>query len=63
LPKEAKPSNGKKIAFSANGAASTGGQHEEECRSIHAYHPKLKSIWIKNLHIKPDTLKLIEKIS
>jgi len=29
----------KKIAFSANGADSTGGQHVEECRSIHAYHP------------------------
>jgi len=39
LTKEPKPSNGKKKAFSANGAGSTGGQHVEECRSIHAYHP------------------------
>jgi len=34
-----KPSNGKKIAFLSNGAGSTGGQHVEECRLIHAYHP------------------------
>jgi len=34
-----KPPNGKKIAFSANGAGSTGGQYVEECRLIHAYHP------------------------
>jgi len=39
LTKEPKPSNGKKIAFSANGAGSTGGQHVEECRSTHADHP------------------------
>jgi len=30
LKKDPKPSNGKKIAFSANGAGSTGGQHVEE---------------------------------
>jgi len=35
LTKELKPSNGKKVAFSTNGAGSTGGQHVEECRSIH----------------------------
>jgi len=34
---EVKPSNGKKIAFSVNGAGSTGGQHVEECKSIHSY--------------------------
>jgi len=39
LTKEPKPSNGKMIAFSANGAGSTGGQHVEECRSVHAYQP------------------------
>jgi len=35
--KGAKTIQWKKIAFSGNG--STGGQHVEECRSIHAYHP------------------------
>jgi len=39
LTKEPKPSNGKKIPLSANGAGSTGGQYVEECRLIHAYHP------------------------
>jgi len=39
LTKELKPSNGRKIAFSTNGAGSTGGQHVEECRSIHSYFP------------------------
>jgi len=28
-----------KIAFSANGAGSTGGQHVEKCRWINTYHP------------------------
>jgi hypothetical protein len=28
---------------------------------IDPYLPKLKSKWIKDFHIKPDTLKLIEK--
>jgi hypothetical protein len=36
------------------------------CRRIHidpflSPCPKLKSKWIKNLHIKPDTLKLLEE--
>jgi len=39
LTKELKPYNGKKIACSANNAGSTGGQHVEECKSIHSYHP------------------------
>jgi len=64
LTKELKPSNGRKIAFSTNGAGSTGGQHVEECRSIHAYHP-VQSLSPSgsrtSIHIKPDTLKLIEE--
>jgi len=35
--KELKPSNGKMAAFSTNGAGSTGGQHVEECKSVHSY--------------------------
>jgi len=37
--KELKPSNGIRIAFSPNGACSTGGQHVEECKLIHSYCP------------------------
>jgi hypothetical protein len=37
LTKKLKPSNGNKIAFSTNGAASTGGYHVEECNLIHSF--------------------------
>ena len=39
------------------------GYHVEECESIHNLSPctKVKSKWIKELHIKPETLKLIEE--
>jgi hypothetical protein len=62
LTKELKSSSGKKTAFSTNGAGSTGAQHLEECKLPHSYLlvTKLKSKWIKDLHMKPDTLNLIE---
>jgi hypothetical protein len=50
----------KKIAFSTNGAGSTGSYHVEECEFLSPF-AKLKSKWIKELHIKPETLKLIEE--
>jgi hypothetical protein len=36
LTKDLKPPSEKKIAFSTNGAGSTGDQHVEECKSIHS---------------------------
>jgi hypothetical protein len=54
----------KNTAFLTNDAASTGGQPVEECKSIQSYllvQLMLKSKWITDLHIKPDTLKLIEE--
>jgi hypothetical protein len=52
----------KKTAFSTNGAGSTGSYHVEECELIILIScTKLKSKWIKELHIKPETLKLIEE--
>ena len=56
----------KKTAFSTNGAGTTGCYHVEECELIQYYpvlYPctKVKSKWIKDLHIKQETLKLIEK--
>ena len=39
---------------STNGVGVTGCQSVERC-------PKLKSKWIKDLNIKPDTLNLIEE--
>ena len=52
-----------RLLFSTNGAGSTGGQHIEECKLIHSYLPVQSSSpsLIKDLHIKPDTLKLIEE--
>ena len=62
MTRELKPSSGKKTAFSTNGAGTTGGYHVEECELIHSYLLLLRSNkWIKELHIKPETLKLIEE--
>jgi hypothetical protein len=46
-----------------NGAGSTGGQHVEKMQIDPFLSPctKLKLKWIKDLHIKPETLKRIEK--
>jgi hypothetical protein len=63
LTRELKPSSGKKTAFSTNGTGRTGGL---SCRRM-PIDPflspctKLKPKWIKELHIKPETLKLIEE--
>jgi hypothetical protein len=53
----------KKTAFSTNGACSTDSYHVEEHKLIHSFSPctKVKSKWIKELHIKLETLKLIEE--
>jgi hypothetical protein len=63
LTRELKPSSGKKTAFSTNDAGTTGGYHVEECELIHSYlllqSSSLK--WIKEHHIKSETLKLIEE--
>ena len=62
MTRELKTSSGKKTAFSTNGAGTTGGYHVEECELIHSSPcTKVKSKWIKELHIKPETLKLIEE--
>jgi hypothetical protein len=37
LTKKLRPSSGKKIASSTNGAGSTGSYHVEECELIHSY--------------------------
>ena len=53
----------KKTAYSTNGSGLTGGYHVEEWELIHSYLlvTKLKSKWIKELHIKTETLKPIEE--
>jgi hypothetical protein len=64
LTKELKPSSGKKTAFSTNGAGWL--NWWLACRRIRidpflSPCTKFKSKWIKDLHIKPETLKLIKK--
>jgi len=64
LTKEPKASNGKKIAFSANGVCWF--NWRSACRRMQidpslSHSTKLKSKWIKELHIKPYTFKLIEE--
>ena len=59
MTRKLKPSSGEKTAFSTNGAGTTGGYHVEECKLSPC--TKVKSKWIKELHIKPETLKLMEK--
>jgi hypothetical protein len=51
----------KKVS-SINGIGLIDSLHVEECKLIHIYHfTKLKSKWINDLHIKPDTLNLIKE--
>jgi hypothetical protein len=59
LTRELKPSNGKKTAFSTNGASTTGCYHVED--PFLSPFRKLKSKLIKELLIKPETLKFIEE--
>ena len=56
---------GNKIASSTNGAGQTGCLHVEEYRRRIDPYPslftKLKSKYIKDLNIKPDTVNLVEE--
>jgi hypothetical protein len=65
LTRNLKSSSGKKTAFSTNDAGTTGSYHVEECKLIHFYllvqSSRLKSKWIKDLHLKPETLKFIQE--
>ena len=62
MTKELKLSSGKKTTFSTNGAGSTISQHVRIIRIDPFLSPctKLKSKWIKELHIK-GTLKFIKE--
>jgi hypothetical protein len=63
LTREPKPSSGKKTAFSTNGAGTVGGYHVRRMQIDPFLCPctKVKYKWIKELHIKPETVKLIEE--
>ena len=60
LTRELKPPSGKKTAFSINGAGTTGWYHVERLGIDPFLSPctNVKSKWIKELHIKPETLRV-----
>jgi hypothetical protein len=62
LTRELKQYSGKKTAFLTNGFCPTGSYDVEEFKLIHSYLlvKKLKSNWIKDLHIKSEIVKRIE---
>jgi hypothetical protein len=61
--RELKLSSGKMTVFLTNGDGTTGGYHVEEFELIHSYLLVQSSSvrWIKDLQIKPETLKFIEE--
>ena len=64
MTKKPKIYNGKKKESSINGAGLTDSLYVKKTKTNPYLLPctKLKSKWIKDLNIKPDTLNLIEEI-
>ena len=63
MTKYLKQSSGKKTASSTNGAGPTGGYHVRRIWIDPFLSPctKFRSKYVKELHMKPDTLKLTEE--
>ena len=61
MTKEPKTLNQERIVSSVNAIGRTGQPHVKEWNLTTFLHYTQKWIWIKNLNIRPETIKLLEK--